>query len=158
MGAWTTPRRETTATITPAPLNSLGLLYESLGRAGVIVAVVSLLGVVQAPMVVRLEVHLLGSRLQLQPLLHQLAHRKDRLHVAGLFQPHSQPVSSLLQIDSCTIDQLSFSTSLLSNKQQEQLYPHSLQTVLASRHLLTIKLPSLLLPHVDDKPASLHVE
>lgn len=40
------------------PLNSLGLLYESLGRAGVIVAVVSLLGVVQAPMVVRLEVHL----------------------------------------------------------------------------------------------------
>ena len=76
------------------PLNSLGLLYESLGRAGVIVAVVSLLGVVQAPMVVRLEVHLeqeelktwilkgnmcsssnlLGSRLQLQPLLHQLAH------------------------------------------------------------------------------------
>ena len=34
------------------------LLYEGLGRAGVVATVVSLLGVVQAPMVVRLEVHL----------------------------------------------------------------------------------------------------
>ena len=46
------------------PLNFLGLLYESLGRAGVVVAVVSPLGVVQAPMVVRLEVHLQQEELK----------------------------------------------------------------------------------------------